>query len=67
MEKWEYLMVYVDGYKIRRVNDQDLQNWKTTNVSAFLNQLGNDRWEMSGLFSPASELHYLLFFKRRKP
>jgi hypothetical protein len=66
MEKWEYLMVHIDAGRIFRVNGQQFENSKTTSVLAYINQLGNDGWEMAATSTPNGS-EYILFFKRRKP
>jgi hypothetical protein len=52
VQKWEYLIVssaYDKGNdKAKRVNGQELQNWKRTDLYEYINQLGEEGWELVG-------------------
>jgi hypothetical protein len=52
VQKWEYLIVssaYDKGDdRAKRVNGQELQDWKSINLYEYINQLGEVGWELVG-------------------
>ncbi len=72
MQKWEYLTIRLGGVErwstvdavARIVNDQEVKNWKNISIHAYISQLGQDGWEMTGTLSDHGGY---LFFKRPKP
>jgi hypothetical protein len=65
-DQWEYLTLDMWERKPHKVNGQELQDWKRLDLSAYLNQLGADGWEMSGALTSNNYDFGILFFKRRK-
>lgn len=73
MQRYEYKVVFLDtggttpllGYnpvKPRWVDGQELHDWKKEGLTEFLNQLGNDAWELvSTSYEPPRQM---LIFKR---
>ena len=55
--KWER-----NALRPQLVNGQDLRDWKKTTVYEFVNQLGEEGWELAN----ATE-NYRFIFKRPKP
>jgi hypothetical protein len=70
MPKWEYQYLGVDfkTEQVRLVNGQELPNWKRgLHVSGYLNQAGNEGWEVVGIMSPNAPISPVLVIKRPKP
>lgn len=75
MQKWEYLYVELDAaprgmisVKVPHfMNGYELQNWQGIHLPSYINQLGDDGWELVGTLSGGTGLGYgELFFKRAK-
>jgi len=66
---WEYIIVRFQnyrGWKPRFVNDEEIAGWKQQfNLPEYINQLGQEGWEMSGA-SNATRHQLQVFFKRPK-
>ena len=77
MEKWEYLKVVVAidklssrnrGNIVLSANRQQYSGGQEPDVLDFLNTVGEDGWEMTGVISWGMAIEgATLFFKRRKP
>ncbi len=56
MQKWEYLVVYVDhvskklrslGWKVSHINGQEISNWQEgVPFFEYINRLGAEGWEL---------------------
>ena len=72
MQKWEYLVIrgeYSNGrFRPHFVNEQELTDWRKISLVSFLNQLGDEGWELVGSlgFLTGGPQNKLLF-KRPKP
>ncbi len=76
MQKWQYAVCFLDtggttpmfGYnpvRPRWFNGQELRDWKKIDLTSFLNQLGDDGWELvSTSYEPPRQL---LILKQVKP
>lgn len=70
MQKWEYMYVEVDfgSDKPKRVNGQELRDWKKIpHISMFINELGEQGWELVGYFNQMRNTLNPMVFKRPKP
>jgi hypothetical protein len=69
LPKWEYMeVIFRDygGYRARYVNGQEQIGWKQAPIIyEYLNQLGEQGWEMVGVSSRHNE-EMPAYFKRRK-
>ena len=70
MEKWEYLVVQLDRHRIATVNGVPHPDFeKGSHYSAFLNQLGEEGWELvtaadGGLMRAAND--QLIFMRPKR-
>ena len=46
MQRWEYLYVDYAENKAKAANGQQYKDWKRLSLPEYLNQMGNDGWEM---------------------
>ncbi len=72
MKKWEYLFVdasmYPFGNKLISlyVNGEEKRDWKQGFLHLFINELGDDGWELVALRHDSKYDQNSLIFKRRK-
>ena len=59
--RWDYSIKYVDEWKVQ------IQKGKRVDVGEYLNQMGNDGWELAGIASGMHAYSHTLYFKRPKP
>lgn len=74
MTRWEYLTVRLENFGlngekigVKYLNGQELKDWKKVSVEQFLNQLGNNGWELVVGLPAYSGTMNLLLFKRPSP
>jgi len=73
MQKWEYLFLEASPYPFGDrlinlyVNGQELRDWKEGSLHQFVNQLGDEGWELVDLHHDPKYDHNYLIFKRPKP
>ena len=70
MPKWEYLIITVTGMGAKKKpvsrNGENVKDDANVNLSTFINQLGEEGWELAGVLSPSDFVQGDLFFKRPK-
>ncbi|MEG4942117.1 hypothetical protein [Microcoleus sp. F4-D5] len=72
MQKWEYLFVDANMYPFGNklislyVNGEEQRDWKQGSLHLFVNQLGDDGWELVGLSHDSKYDQNSLIFKRPK-
>jgi len=67
MQRWEYLYVDYAENKAKAANGQQYKDWKRLSLPEYLNQMGNDGWEMIGAVTAVNWDYGRLSFKRAKP
>ncbi len=70
MQKWQYLYVEVDfgSSKPKLINGQELRDWKKQpHISVFMEQMGDQGWELIGFFNQGYNTTNPMIFKRPKP
>lgn len=72
MQKWEYLFVDANMYPFGNklislyVNGEEKRDWKQGFLHLFINELGDDGWELVALRHDSKYDQNCLIFKRRK-
>ena len=60
-KRWEYMFITEEDYKPKSVNGRDLPNWKSgPHISDYLNTLGGQGWEATGLGVQGNHFYFLL-------
>jgi len=72
MQKWEYLFLDANMYPFGNklislyVNGEEQRDWKQGSLHLFVNQLGEDGWELVALRHDSKYDQNSLIFKRAK-
>ncbi|MGB3265614.1 MAG: hypothetical protein WBA89_16845 [Microcoleus sp.] len=72
MQKWEYFFVDANMYPFGNklislyVNGEELRDWKQGSLHLFVNQLGEDGWELVAMRHDSKYDQNSLIFKRPK-
>jgi len=67
MQHWEYMYVDYAENKAKAMNGREYKDWKRNPLPEYLNQIGNEGWELVGALTAMSWDYGRLFFKRPKP
>ncbi len=73
MQKWEYLEVRVSGPEwsdsrgnFGRMEDVKLRSTRWFSMTGFMNQLGDEGWELTAIGDDETLNSYVMYFKRPK-
>ena len=71
MQKWEYLEIRVSGPewadsqgRVGRLEEVKLRSTKWRSIAPFMNELGEEGWELAGIGDDESLNSYVMYFKR---
>ncbi len=74
MQKWEYLEVRISGPEwadsrgnYGRLEDVKLRSTRWHSIAPFMNELGEEGWELAGTADDENLNSYVMYFKRPKP